>query len=358
MLAAAVLLSATVAKAQNPTASDREPDRYAITTPNGVDEEQFLEIGGIRQWVTIRGDDRANPVLLIVGGNSVDGPGATMSYLLRTFQPWERDFTVVQWDPRDAGKTFVENGKAIGPDVTIDRMVQDGIEVAEDLRRRLGKRKIVLMGINFGSTLGVKMAMARPDVFSAYVGAGQIVRSRAEAERFGYARVLRLATAAHDEAALADLAISGPEPFRQPRDPAKVAAFVSAGAKYRPPNPDPAEKIKEAASAPNWTVPELMAAQAAMPAAEEKLGRDWGEHFDFDTLGPTLRVPVFVIQGEDNDTAPTPFAEAWLDKLKAPKKGFVAIPVAGNHAIETHGAAFLDALDKQVRPIAVAADRR
>ena len=59
---------------------------YAVSTPNGVDEEAFVEIGGIKQWVTIRGADRANPVLLIVGGTQVDGPGAILSPYVRTFQ--------------------------------------------------------------------------------------------------------------------------------------------------------------------------------------------------------------------------------------------------------------------------------
>lgn len=331
-------------------------DLFAIATPQGIDDEDFVEIGGLKQWVTIRGKDRRNPVILIVGGTQADGPGAVMSPYIRTFLPWEKDFTVVQWDPRGAGKTFVEAGKTVGDDLTFDRLVQDGMAVADHARARLGKTKIVLLGVNFGSTLGVKMIQARPDLFSAYVGAGQIVSPRIDREHFGYARLLRLATAAGDEAALADLRISGPEPWRAPRDPVKVAAFVRAGAKYRPPHP--ANPLQEALSAPHWTLNDVMAAQAAAALNEQKVGRDWGEHFDFASLGPWLSVPVFVIQGEDNDTAPTPMAKAWLDGLKAPRTGFAAIPVAGNHALETHNAAFLALLDQLVRPVAVAADRR
>jgi pimeloyl-ACP methyl ester carboxylesterase len=328
----------------------------SITTPNGVDEEAFVEIGGLRQWVTTRGEDRANPVLLIVGGTQVDGPGAVMSPYVGVFRPWEKDFTVVQWDPRGAGKTFVEAGKTLGPDLTVDQLVQDGLALTDHLRARLGKSRIVLLGVNFGSTVGVKMVMARPDRFSAYVGAGQIVSRRAERERFGYQRLLRLATAAGDEAALAELRTSGPDPWREPRDPAKVAAFQRAGARYRPPHP--ANPLQQALSAPHWTLADVMGAQGAAALNERALGRDWGEHFDFASLGPRLDVLVFVIQGEDNDTAPTPMAKAWLDGLQAPRKGFAAIPVAGNHALETHTAAFLVLLDRMVRPIAVAADRR
>jgi hypothetical protein len=42
-----------------------------IVTPNGVERLEKVRIGGIDQWVSIRGTDRRNPVLLYVYG----GPG-------------------------------------------------------------------------------------------------------------------------------------------------------------------------------------------------------------------------------------------------------------------------------------------
>jgi pimeloyl-ACP methyl ester carboxylesterase len=332
-----------------------EPNPFAITAPNGIDQEDFVQIGGIRQWVTIRGADRANPVLLIVGGPQSDGPGAILSPYVRTFQPWEKDFTVVQWDPRGAGKTFAAAGRTIGPELTIDRLVQDGLELTAYLRRRLGKSRIVLMGVDFGSTVGVKMVMAGPGLFSAYVGAGQIVKPRAERERFAFQRLVQLATAAGDQATLADLKVAGPDVWREPRDPARIAAFQRAYAKYRA--PVPGNPMQQALGAPHWTPADFAAAQEAGPLNEQKLGHAWGESFDFNTLGPRIAVPVFVIQGEEDVIAPAPMAKAWLDGLKAPMKVFALVPGAGNHVMETHGAAFLALLDKHVRPVAVARDR-
>ena len=42
-----------------------------IVTPNGVERLEALRIGGIDQWVSVRGADRKNPVLLHIHG----GPG-------------------------------------------------------------------------------------------------------------------------------------------------------------------------------------------------------------------------------------------------------------------------------------------
>jgi pimeloyl-ACP methyl ester carboxylesterase len=68
---------------------------YAIVAPNAIDESQYVEIGGIQQWITIRGEDRNNPVLLFLHG----GPGdATNPWGYAGFRLWLKRFTVVQWD--------------------------------------------------------------------------------------------------------------------------------------------------------------------------------------------------------------------------------------------------------------------
>jgi hypothetical protein len=39
-----------------------------IDTPNGIVEQRFVNIGGIDQWIQLRGEDRGNPVLLVLHG--------------------------------------------------------------------------------------------------------------------------------------------------------------------------------------------------------------------------------------------------------------------------------------------------
>jgi predicted alpha/beta-fold hydrolase len=97
----------------------------AIRSPNGVQEGGFVVIGNIKQWVQTRGEDRNNPVLLFVHG----GPGGSTLPMSSGWQPWEKYFTVVQWDQRGAGRTYGETGDATAPTMTLERMTQDGIEL-------------------------------------------------------------------------------------------------------------------------------------------------------------------------------------------------------------------------------------
>src|SRR6266446_1283995 len=133
---------------------ERNARTYAITTPNGIDEARYVEVGGLQQWITIRGEDRNNPVLLFLHG----GPGdATNPWGYAGFRSWLKHFTVVQWDQRGAGRTLGKNGPSLAPTITIDRMAQEGIELTELLRKTLQKEKIVLVGHSWGSILGVFM---------------------------------------------------------------------------------------------------------------------------------------------------------------------------------------------------------
>jgi len=72
-----------------------------IDTPNRIVEKRFVRIGGIDQWIQIRGEDRDNPVLLVLHG----GPGWPNAVFTLPLRPWEQHFTVIQWDHRGAAMT-------------------------------------------------------------------------------------------------------------------------------------------------------------------------------------------------------------------------------------------------------------
>jgi pimeloyl-ACP methyl ester carboxylesterase len=173
------------------------PAQHVITCPSEtqkIDEQKFVPIGGIEQWITVSGTGCKNPVVLILHG----GPGNTMSpYANNIYAAWLKEFTVVQWDQRGAGRTFGRNPGAAESELTIDRMTKDGVELAAYLARVMNTQKIILVGGSWGSVLGVHMAKSRPDLFHAYVGSGQLVSDR-ENQDDSVRSVLALARAAGD----------------------------------------------------------------------------------------------------------------------------------------------------------------
>jgi pimeloyl-ACP methyl ester carboxylesterase len=100
-----------------------------------IHEQMFVKIGGIEQWITINGDDRDNPVILFLHG----GPGDALSpFAAAMFRGWTKDFTLVQWDQRGAGRTFGATGPSVGPSMTLQHMAQDGIDHRLGILRRNG----------------------------------------------------------------------------------------------------------------------------------------------------------------------------------------------------------------------------
>jgi pimeloyl-ACP methyl ester carboxylesterase len=159
-----VVFLLTVLGLVNKEATGNRPTRR--TTPL-IQEERFVSLGGIDQWITIRGADSANPVLLIVHG----GPGDAQSSLPGVYALYEKDFTIVQWDQRGAGRTFAKNPSSPPKP---ERVELDGIELAQYLCNYLAKKKILVLGHSWGSHLAIEMVQKRPDLFAAYIGTEQV----------------------------------------------------------------------------------------------------------------------------------------------------------------------------------------
>ena len=109
-------------------------EERAITSPNGINSLEPVRIGGIDQWVEVRGQNVNNPILLFIHG----GPGIAFIPLAGAWQAsWERYFTVVQWDQRGAGKTYASNDKELQRrTMNVPQMEQDTLEVVNYLRNR------------------------------------------------------------------------------------------------------------------------------------------------------------------------------------------------------------------------------
>jgi len=324
------------------------PPPFAITGPKSIDEAQFVAINGLDQWLTIRGQDRTKPVVLILHG----GPGGSQSHLIQRMAPMEQDFVVVQWDQRGAGRTLAKAGGQVDPAVDLKTMVSDGLAVTDYLRRHLHRDRIILLGFSWGSRLGVEMAQARPSAYAAYVGTGQAAAVQAVSDAWVYQRLLDRAAAAGDAKGLADLREAGPPPW----SPQAGQQAYRASAAYRGPELSLAESAKAAFSAPYWTTADVQALARGRSAYKAtQLERDLLV-FDPATFGQALTVPVIVIDGEDDLTTPAPLAAKWLAGLKTKRTAFAVLPGAGHQALITHNAAFSALLKGKLKALRVRAN--
>jgi pimeloyl-ACP methyl ester carboxylesterase len=320
----------------------------AIRTPNGIDEGMYVKISGINQWIQIRGQDRNNPVLLCLHG----GPGATWLPLVALFVPWEKQFTVVQWDQRGAGRTLEATGPSVADTMSIDGMAQDGIEVAEFLRTHQHKQKIVLLGHSWGSILGIHMIKERPDLFYAYVGTGQAADMQ-KSMQIGYAYSLEKARAAGDKQAVKELENIGPPPYDSLN---KVAVHFKWLGHYEVES----DRIAESSilgrlifGAPNFSLWDIYNRDRGFldiptwQLYQEMLNTKLA------SLGTDFRVPIFFFQGTEDEVTVATLARDYFDTIKAPHKEFVTFDGGGHFAVWSMPDKFLQELVARVRPLAM-----
>jgi pimeloyl-ACP methyl ester carboxylesterase len=320
-------------------------EAMAIHTSNGIDERRYVRIGGVEQWITIRGHDRDNPAVLILHG----GPGAPVSPLPGHFLQWERYFTVIQWDQRGAGKSYSPS-QAVP---SIELMVQDALDVSEYARGRLHRNKISLVGHSWGSVLGIRMIRTRPQIFNAWVGTGQIVNMQRN-EVVAYAGVLAKARARGDKDGVDALEKSGPPPYghiRQMGTQRRWAMQYEPGLRYGPIGPK--GLFAELLTAPDYSFKDLVNYFRGVIAGDDFFGQSLDGPLmgvDLPALGTDFSIPFFVVEGAEDDITPASLAKAYFDHISAPRKAFLLMQDAGHMALLTKSDAFLTFLLANVRP--------
>lgn len=322
----AAFLSPAIAIAQDtcPDRSSYAPAREIvadlgrIVAPGGVQEDYAVEIGGIRQWVNVRGQDRDNPMVLFVHG----GPASPIIPTLWQFQrPLEEYFTVVNYDQRGSGKTLVLNPQdAVADTLKIQRYVDDAIALAEHLRSRYHQRKLVLMAHSWGTVVAMHAALQRPDLFHAYVGIGQVINVRTN-EQVSFDYGLRTAREQGNTEAVREMESIAPYPGDVPitRDRIVIARkwpqFYGGLSAYR-------QDSKYFFQGPRLSPDYDDAARCAINAGNVfTLGRLLDEFLQVDFTGvERFPIPVVMFMGCHDYTTPSEPTAAWLARVQAPYK--------------------------------------
>jgi pimeloyl-ACP methyl ester carboxylesterase len=325
----------------------------AITSPNGIDSLERVRIGGIDQWIEVRGQNVDNPILLVIHG----GPGLAFIPLAGSFQaPWEKKFTVVEWDQRGAGKTYSSNDRDLQErTMSVTQMEQDTLEVVNYLLNRFHRNKILVLGHSWGSMLGLWLAHEHPDLLYAYVGVGQLTNPELD-EQVAYQDALREARDRHNLQAVLDLESIAPYPS-QDVDLIKAQVAKNSEAALLGPTPhgvafiDTKRIMTSVLSAPEYSLADdfgyfksqLSSLQILIPQIMK---------IDLTQLGPDFRVPIFFFEGARDPYCRPSMVRNYFQKINAPEKEFVSFDDSGHFPFFEQNQKFADELFQRVLPLA------
>ena len=282
----------------------------------GINQYEKVLIGGIDQWILIRGKDISNPILLFLHG----GPGFAAIPFANGFDPRIEDiFTVVYWDQRGAGNSYSENISK--ETMTIEQFQLDAIELIELLKSRFHQEKIYLIGHSWGALLGINIVYLFPDHFYAYIGIGQVVEY-SESRKIAHNFVLEHAKKVNDEKALIELMSIGNPPYIHPEDFGVTYQYIVTygGAIY---HADNFSKLGEiAALSEEYTVKELSQIDQGVSFSNRNLYDEYIKVNLFQDI-QEVNVPVFFCSGKMDYLVSFEVAYQYFNLIRAPYKEFI-----------------------------------
>jgi proline iminopeptidase len=290
--------------------------------PGSIAEERRIELGGVPQYVLLRGRDRNAPLLINVHG----GPGMSERAFYRYHNATIEDhFVVAYWDQRDAGKNFDRSLDPAG--LTIDRMAGDLTELIDVLRAEFGQDKVLLLAHSWGTLISLEHLARRPDTVAAYIGVSQVTHPL-RSEREGYDWLLAEAEARGEASIAEKLREIGPPPWTAEQLLSQRNHLYRLNGFYAE-RPSPFRSVREWLATPEMGWRDL---DAMFNAMSWTIGHLWAENQTWDAFAahPALDVPVYLMLGRFDRAVSPGLAVEWLDQLDAPVKEAIWYERAGH----------------------------
>lgn len=316
-------------------------DAQGEPVPGSIAEINYLRLGGLDQWVMVRGESVTNPPLILLHG----GPGLTETRLFRHFNaPLEKSFTVVYWDQRGSGKSF--DRRIPRSSMTLEQFITDLDELVDAVRRRVEQDQVAIFGHSWGSALGVLYAGRFPHKVAAYVGSGQ-VGDWAAGESSSYSFVLAEAQRLDNRKALEALRAIGPPPhsasslWTQRTWLNRVEGRLSARTVW-----NLGRILLGGRESSVFDLPNLLRGfRFSLDAMWPEVSR-----LNLLKLVPALQMPVFFFLGRHDHWVPPETSVAYFDALTAPSKRLEWFEASGHEPFVDEPAKFNAAMAELVRP--------
>jgi len=288
--------------------------------PGSVARLEKIRIGGCDQWILERSVDVRNPVALFLHG----GPGTSqLTSNRRDTRALEKHFTVINWDQRGAGKSYGAIGDT--DKMNIGQFVADTRELTRYLLTKFHQDRLVLVGHSWGSVIGALTVSRYPELYSCYVGIGQI-GNMAEGEAASYRWTLDQARKRGNLRAVDALVAMGPPPYegdwrkKTITQRAYLARF--GGEVHRSRFGASGKVVSGLLFSREYTLADRVNVFRGILGSMRLL---WPELLQVDLFEsvPEIRVPVFLMEGRYDHESPSEIAERYFSVLRAPTKQLI-----------------------------------
>lgn len=289
----------------------QERAREAVAPAAGIQILEDIEIRGTRQWIRIRGVNRANPVLLFVHG----GPGFPQMPFAAAMRKLEDDFVVVHWDERGAGKSF--RFGVPSDEMRVDEFAADLHAVVGLVLARFRRPKLLLVAHSWGTIFSAIEVSRHPELYSAYVGVGQIAHyPENEKDRYDFA--LAEALKDRNDPAVAELRKIGRPPHVDMASCHVMDKWVSFFSKREFTGVPASEFATLAFASPDYSWTDLARIPLGFRFSYAALWREVYYEVDLFRQAPRINAPVYFFGGKFDRIAQVAQVRRYAAALDAP----------------------------------------
>ncbi len=315
-------------------------DAQGQPLPNSVTSLEQVTLGGSEQWITIRGKDVSNPVLLFLAG----GPGGSeLAWTRRYLGALEDHFVVVNWDQPGTGKSY---GAVDIAALTPERFVSDAHELTLLLRERFGQDKIYVLGESWGTILGTWLVQRYPEDFHAYIASAQMVYTTLN-DQMGYEFALDMARQEDNVALLEQLERTGAPPYTGDGNFWTYAGYLNVLNSYMYRNAagegGSDNRLFDVLLAPEYGLIDKVNWVRGLDQVFSTVYPRLGE-IDFMTNVPSLDVPVYFLEGRWDVNAMASLVEAYHNRLDAPVNRLIWFENSGHTPLYEEPTRFVDVM--------------
>ena len=290
-------------------------DASVKVLPNAIAEERRIIIGGVEQYVLLRGKNRKAPLLVFVHG----GPGAVETPFLRKHNAaLEDDFVVVYSEQRGAVHSY--DSEADPADITIDRLTKDLGELIDVLLVEFEQEKVLLVAHSWGTVLALEHAAAKPETVAAYIAISQTT-SQAESDAEGYKWALSRAKESNDVEAIKRLADIGLPPYTIEQFITQRRSVNQFGGSSMD-NDSDFDLAYSIISSDEYSWRDLPSFVKGIASSGAAL---WPEqkHYDARERHPSIDVPIVMVMGRHDRVISPKLGAQYFETLKAPAKELI-----------------------------------
>ncbi|KPU42867.1 alpha/beta hydrolase family protein [Oxobacter pfennigii] len=316
-------------------------DEKGSIIKDSIAEMRRIEINGRKQWISIRGHNKNNPVILFLAG----GPGGTqMAAVRHDLKELEKYFVVVNWDQPGSGKSYYAEKVS---DITPKTYIEDGYVLTNYLRETFEQQKIFLVGESWGSALGIFLIDRYPNAYHAFVGTGQMVDFK-ETERIDYQKAMELAKAAKDTDIIRKLEQNGIPPYYGDDVTWKSAVYINYLSAYM--SSDTRihnagyNTFRDIFSSEYGLIDKMNYIRGIIKTFNHVYQQLYGIDLRKDYV--SLKVPVYFFEGRYDINAPLSLVEEYVNTIDAPAKQIVWFEHSGHNPWINESGKFVEELKK------------